>query len=94
MTQLLTVWEKQVQDCEQQSGDKISDAIKLGVVLHHFARCPELASVRQMAAEVRSSGHGKDDLVRSNANGSEHAREGCCLSRVREEGSPREGLLA
>ena len=28
--------EKQVQDYEQQSGDKISDAIELGVVLHHL----------------------------------------------------------
>ena len=36
VTQLLTAWEKQTQDCEQQSGDKISDAIKLGVVLHHL----------------------------------------------------------
>ena len=36
VTQLLTAWEKQVQDYEQQSGDKISDAIKLGVVLHHL----------------------------------------------------------
>ena len=36
VTQLLTAWEKQVQDCEQQRGDKISDAIKLGVVLHHL----------------------------------------------------------
>ena len=26
--------------------------------------------------------------------GSEHTREGCCLSRVREEGSLCEGLLA
>ena len=38
VTQLLTTWEKQVQDYEQQSGDKISDAIKLGVVLHSLAR--------------------------------------------------------
>ena len=36
VTQLLTAWEKQVQDYEQQSGDKISDAFKLGVVLHHL----------------------------------------------------------
>ena len=36
VTQLLTTWEKQMQDYEQQSGDKISDAIKLGVVLHHL----------------------------------------------------------
>ena len=36
VTQLLTAWEKQVQDYEQQSGDKIPDAIKLGVVLHHL----------------------------------------------------------
>ena len=36
VTQLLTAWEKQVQDYEQQSVDKISDAIKLGVVLHHL----------------------------------------------------------
>ena len=36
VTQLLTACEKQVQDYEQQSGDKISDAIKLGVVLHHL----------------------------------------------------------
>ena len=45
VTQLFTAWEKQVQDYEQQSGDKISDA-----------------------------------------NASEHTREGCCLSRAREEG--------
>ena len=36
VAQLLTAWEKQIQDYEQQSGDKISDAIKLGVVLHHL----------------------------------------------------------
>ena len=64
VTQLLTAWEKQVQDYEQQSGDKISDAIKLGVVLHHL---PD-ASLREhlllnsrvydtyalMAAEIRT----------------------------------------
>ena len=36
VTQLLTAWEKQAQDYEQQSGDNISDAIKLGVVLRHL----------------------------------------------------------
>ena len=36
VTQLLTAWEKHVQDYEQQSGDKISVAIKLGVVLHRL----------------------------------------------------------
>ena len=36
VTHVLTTWEEQVQDYEQQSGDKISDAIKLGVVLHHL----------------------------------------------------------
>ena len=35
VTQLLTAWEKKVQDCEQHRSDNISDAIKLGVVLHH-----------------------------------------------------------
>ena len=64
MTQLITAWEKQAQDNEQQSGDKISDAIKLGVVQHHL---PD-ASLREhlllnsrvydtyalMAAEVRA----------------------------------------
>ena len=40
VTQLLTAWEKQVQDYEQQSGAKISDAIKLGVVLHHMPDAP------------------------------------------------------
>ena len=64
VTQLLTTWEKQVQDYEQQSGNKISNAIKLGVVLHHL---PE-TSLRErllltsrvydtyalMAAEVRA----------------------------------------
>ena len=64
VTQLLTAWEKQVQDYEQQSGDDISDAIKLGVVLHHL---PD-ASLREhlllnsqsystytlMAAEIRT----------------------------------------
>ena len=61
---VVTAWEKQGQDYEQQSGDKISDAIKLGVVLHHL---PD-ASLREhlllnsrvydtyalMAAEIRS----------------------------------------
>ena len=41
-----------------------------------------------MAAIVRTV------AMASNANGSEHTREGCCLSRVREEGSLREGLFA
>ena len=64
VTQLLTAWEKQVQDHKQQSGDKISGATKLGVVLHHL---PD-TSVREhlllnsrvydtfalMAAEVRA----------------------------------------
>ena len=36
VTQLLTAWEKKVQDCEQHRSDNISDAIKLGVVLHHL----------------------------------------------------------
>ena len=36
VTQLITAWEKQMQDHEQQSGDIISDSIKLGVVLHHL----------------------------------------------------------
>ena len=36
VTQLSAAWEKQAQDYEQQSGDKISGAIKLGVVLHHL----------------------------------------------------------
>ena len=31
VTQLMTAWEKQVHDCEQLSGDIISDAIKLRV---------------------------------------------------------------
>ena len=35
-TVVTTAWEKQVQDYEQQSDDKISDAIKLRVVLHHL----------------------------------------------------------
>ena len=35
VTQVLTVWEKQVLDYEQQGGDTISDAIKLGVLLRH-----------------------------------------------------------
>ena len=30
-----------------------------------------------MAAEITNSGHGENDQVRSNANGSEHTREGC-----------------
>ena len=51
MAQLLTAWEKQVQDYEQQSG-KISDAIKLGVVLHHLpGSAPELASVRHVRTD-------------------------------------------
>ena len=36
VTQLITAREKQIQDCEQQIGDNISDAIKVGVVLHHL----------------------------------------------------------
>ena len=75
-TQLLTAWEKQVQDCEQQSGDKISDAIKLGVVLHHLPdaslREHQLLNSRVYGTEGSSStnsSHDKDDLVRSNANG-------------------------
>ena len=36
VTQLLTAWEPQVQDDEKLSDDKISDAIQLGVVLHHL----------------------------------------------------------
>ena len=36
VTHLSTAWEKQVRDCEQQIGDNIADAIKLGVVLHHL----------------------------------------------------------
>ena len=58
VTQLLTTWEKQVQDYEQQSGDKISDAIKLGVVLHHLpdaslreTPAPELTSVRHVCTD-------------------------------------------
>ena len=35
-TQAITSWEKQVRDYEQQSADKVSDAIKMGVVLHHL----------------------------------------------------------
>ena len=62
--QLLTALENQVQGYEQQSGDKIPDAIKLGVVFHHL---PD-ASLREhlllnsrvcdtyalMAAEIRT----------------------------------------
>ena len=36
VAQLLTAWEMQVQEYEQQSGDNISDAIQRGVVLHHL----------------------------------------------------------
>ena len=36
VTHLLTAWEKQVQDYEQQSGDKISDAIKLGSLARYL----------------------------------------------------------
>ena len=105
MTQLLTAWEKQVQDYEQQSGDKISDAIiKLGVVLHHLPDASSrehlllnsrVSDTHAIAWQLRktNSGHGENDLVRSNANGSEHTREGCCLSRVREERTLCEGLL-
>ena len=102
VTHLLMAWEKQVQDYEQQSGDKISDAFKLGVVLHHL---PD-ASLREhlllnsqvydtyalMTAEVRAvamarttwSGPTPMDLsIFANS-----------LSRVWEEVSLREGLLA
>ena len=34
--QLITAWEKSVQDYEVQSQDKVSDAIKMGVLLHHL----------------------------------------------------------
>ena len=36
VTLLITSWEKQVQDNEQQSGHAISDAIRLGIVLHNL----------------------------------------------------------
>ena len=36
VTQLLTAWENKCKTHDQQNGDKISDAIKLGVVLHHL----------------------------------------------------------
>ena len=36
VTQLIIAREKQVQDYDQHSGDVISDAVKLGVVLHRL----------------------------------------------------------
>ena len=93
----------QVQDYEQQSGDKISDAIKLGVVPHHL---PD-ASLREhlllnsrvydtyalMAAEIRTVAMARTAWSGPTPCGSEHTREGCCLSRVREERTLCEGLL-
>ena len=104
MTQLLTAWEKEVQDYEQQSGDKISDAIKLGVVRYHL---PD-ASLREhlllnsrvydtyalMAHEVRAVAMARTIWPGPTPMDLRHAREECCLSPVREEGSLREGLLA
>ena len=88
---------------EQQSGDKISDAIKLGVPFHHLPDASfrerlllELTSVwhvRSDGSRNTNSGHGENDLVRSDATASEHTREGCCLSCVREERTRCERLL-
>ena len=36
MTQLLTAWDKQVLDYEQQSGDTMADAINSRAVLRHL----------------------------------------------------------
>ena len=58
VTQLLTAWEKQVQYYQQQSGNKISDAIKLGVVLHHL---PD-ASLREHLL-LSSRAYDKYDLM-------------------------------
>ena len=58
VTQLLTAWEKQVQDHEQQSGYKISDAIKLGVVLHQLSD----ASLREHLL-LNSRAYDKYDLM-------------------------------
>ena len=40
-----------------------------------------------------NSSHGENDLVRSDANGSEHTRERCCLSCVLKERTLCESLL-
>ena len=91
----MTAWEKQAHDYEQQSGDTISYATKLGVGLHHL---PD-ASLREhlllnsrsydtyilMAAEIRTVCHGRNDVVRPITDGSECARDGCCLSYDRRK---------
>ena len=51
VTQLITAWENQKQDCEQQGGDIISDAIKLGVVLHHL---PDASLREHLLLSLRS----------------------------------------
>ena len=51
VTQLITAWEKQVQDGEKQSGDIISDAIKLGVVLHDL---PDASLREHLLLNLRS----------------------------------------
>ena len=92
-----------MQGYEQQSDDKISDAIKLGVVFHHL---PD-ASLRErlllnsrvydtcalMAAEIRIVAMARTTWSGSDATASEHTREGCCLSCVREERTLCERLL-
>ena len=92
-----------MQDDEQQSADNMSDAIKLGVLLHHMPDASlrehlasELTSVRHVHADDScntESSNGENDLVRSDIKGSEYTREGCCLSSVLAERTLFERLL-
>ena len=63
-----------MQDYEQQSGDNISDAIKLGVVPYNL---PDASSREHLLLNSRAYvTYILDDLVRSDTNGTEKTREG------------------
>ena len=80
VSQLMAAWDKQMQDYERQSGDKISDAMKLGSVLHHL---PDASLREHLLLNPRAhdtciwtaASHGKNDVGWSIADGSECARE-------------------
>ena len=98
VTQLLTAWEKQAQDYQQQSGDDISDASKLGVVLRHLPdaslREHLLFNSRAYDTYIMMAAEYEQWTWREHADGSECTREGCCLSCVLEERSSCPKLLA
>ena len=95
VTQLTTACEKQVQDYEQQSGNTVSDAIKLLSRTWPSARClfartpafVELAIVRHVHPDGSwtNSRHGKNDVVRPIADGSECSRRMLSVMRARRE---------